>query len=212
MDEKGITKSKLAKGISLPYSTLSGMLTRHPKNVNYGIISRIAEYLEVNTDYLLYENASFLEDLEKYAFNKDNSNSNKNLDCFIENFNLANRTIKHININVEYVYDNDSRAKEQCTFYNSNLSSTFWTLLELIFKMAIQDNEKEREFNLELISDTMEQIKAIKPPYDEEKGAEIELLRSDLRYRQKLNNNIKIDILNLQRRINSLCNKNNLPF
>jgi transcriptional regulator with XRE-family HTH domain len=55
MKKRGIKKSELAHEIDVPYTTLDSMLKRNTENINLSIVYKIARYLNVSVDYLIFD-------------------------------------------------------------------------------------------------------------------------------------------------------------
>lgn len=66
--KRGIKKSELAHEIDVPYTTLDSMLKRNTENINLSIVYKIAKYLNVSVDYLVFDGT---EEEQNNQLNKD---------------------------------------------------------------------------------------------------------------------------------------------
>lgn len=54
MNERGITKSTLAKESGIPYTTIDGFYKKGCENVKLSTLQKLAKYFGVTLDYLIY--------------------------------------------------------------------------------------------------------------------------------------------------------------
>lgn len=65
MNERGITKSTLAKDSGIPYTTIDGFYKKGCDNVKLSTLQKLAKYFGVTLDYLIYGDVIELTEHEK---------------------------------------------------------------------------------------------------------------------------------------------------
>lgn len=215
LKEKNVKKSKLAKGADIPYSTLSSMLSSHPKKINYGIISKIAQFLDVETDFLFYGDSDFSNKLDKLAFNppKNQDEYEKTFsDIMIKWQNAGDRTINHTDFIIEHVYDNGTKSSEKFSFYDIGVNSIVWTLYEFILKLALENNRQEESKAKKLLNDTKNELNEIIPPFSKNMKEDMESLNSLVNYYRKHINSLNVDIKKLESKLGYWKTKSFYPL
>lgn len=215
LDEKKIKKVDLAKGVDIPYSTLISMLKRHPENINYGIISRIAEYFEVETDYLFYGDADFSKNLdEMYSqhFVAENDKLEPLIEKYEEKYNFEQRMIDSMKINIEYIYQNNTSSNLSLNFYKLDYFAPFWQIIGLLVSLSLKDNyELVNEINKE--NETYKTaIEKLQPPFNSEKMEDISHFRKLMKDNDKKIIELQNKISILEKRLISIRENKHSPM
>lgn len=212
--KRKIKKIELAKGVDISYSTLTSMFRRHPKNINYGIISRIAEYLDVETDYLFYGDSNYTEKANEVFLSSMEGNSNLDLlnQYYDDNFKFEQRTIVSTKITLEHLYRNNTTSSYSINIYGHQHFDPIWEIEALLLSFGIQDNIFEiKKFENE-IDNYKHLIASFSPPFTNDKSNKISEYKSIIQHNEKCIKELKDKIAFMERKLSGIKQNKYLPM
>ncbi|MFF2154084.1 helix-turn-helix domain-containing protein [Paenibacillus chitinolyticus] len=109
MKEQGLTQYKLAQRAGIPHSTMSTLLNGSIKNPSADMVARIAEVLQVTTDYLLglsdlpsHEHSPNQMDQRETRGQSKNSDPHRNEKEFVDKIELSDEELlKHFSLELD---------------------------------------------------------------------------------------------------------------
>ncbi len=159
LKEKKKTKAQLAKAAGIPYTTLDSMLKRETETTRLATIYKIAEYLEVSVEELVFDKPA--EFSEKDVFSEEEKNIIKNFREIDERGkNSVMAALRHevATASRNKLFVSDSPSARQLPVYNAPAAAgeALPIIADDYVMMDASDAPYDASFGIRISGDSME--------------------------------------------------------